>query len=95
MLAAEAGVPIVPAYIRGTRSLGYAFLRRTPILVRFGLSLPPPAPGTGPAWRDELRAHTQRVMEAIAELASSAPPRTGRPMAAKISGQGGTSFNDV
>jgi 1-acyl-sn-glycerol-3-phosphate acyltransferase len=86
MLAAEAGVPIVPAYIRGTRSLGNAFLRRRPILIRFGPPLAPPTMGKGPAWRDTLRAHTRQVMEEIARLEHASTSRASRLMAAKISG---------
>ncbi len=71
LLAAETGVPIVPAYIGGTLRLGDAFLRRTPILVRFGMPIAPPETGEGRAWREALRAHTLQVMAAIAELKAS------------------------
>ncbi len=68
MLAAEAGVPVIPAFVRGTFRPREAFLRRTPFLVRFGAAIAPPALGSGPAWREELRLHTARIMEAIALL---------------------------
>jgi cytidylate kinase len=68
MLAAEAGVPVVPAYIQGTRCLWGAFLRRSPFRIRFGPPLGPPRMGQGPAWREEMRAHTGRIMDAIAGL---------------------------
>ncbi len=68
MLAAEAGVPVVPAYIQGTRCLWGAFLRRSPFRIRFGPPLGPPRMGQGPVWREEMRAHTGRIMDAIAGL---------------------------
>jgi hypothetical protein len=68
MLAAESGVMVVPAHVRGTWRLGRAILRRPEVVVRFGAALPPPMVGSGPAWRDELRAHAGSIMHAIAEL---------------------------
>ena len=68
MLAAEAGVPVVPAHIQGTRCPWGAFLRRSPFRIRFGPPLGPPRMGQGPAWREEMRAHTGRIMDAIAGL---------------------------
>lgn len=82
LLAAEAAVPIIPVYIGGTLRLGQAFLRRTPILVRFGEPLAPPPLGDGPEWRDELRAHTAGVMAAIAQLKAVGDPRARRHSAA-------------
>jgi 1-acyl-sn-glycerol-3-phosphate acyltransferase len=82
MLAAEAGVPVVPAYIHGTRDLARAFLRRTPLVIRFGASLAPPPPGHGPESREAMRAHTERVMAAIAGLAPDRTRTAGRLEAA-------------
>jgi cytidylate kinase len=82
LLAAEAAVPIIPVYIGGTLRLGQAFLRRTPILVRFGEPLAPPPLGDGPEWRDELRAHTAGVMAAIVRLKAVGDPRARRHSAA-------------
>ncbi len=86
LLAAESGVPVVPAYIGGTLRLGDAFLRRTPFLVRFGEPLAPPPPGEGHAWREELRTHTAQVMAAIAGLKAVDNQRAGRPVAAQSQG---------
>jgi 1-acyl-sn-glycerol-3-phosphate acyltransferase len=82
LLAAETAVPIIPAYIGGTLRLGDAFLRRTPILVRFGEPLAPPPLGEGPEWREELRAHTAGVMAAIARLKAVGDARARRHPAA-------------
>ncbi len=95
MLAAEARVPVVPAYIAGTRDLASALLRRTPLVIRFGAPLAPPPSGHGPEWREAMRAYTERIMAAIAELAPDHVPGAGRLPAAKISGQGGHSFHAV
>jgi len=78
LLAAEAQVPIIPVYIGGTLRLGQAFLRRTPIFVRFGEPLAPPPLGDGPEWRDALRAHAMGVMAAIARLKAVGDPRARR-----------------
>jgi 1-acyl-sn-glycerol-3-phosphate acyltransferase len=72
MLAAEAQVPVVPAYIHGTRDLASVLLRRSPLVIRFGAPLAPPPSGHGLEWREAMRAHTARIMEAIAELAQDA-----------------------
>ena len=82
MLAAEAGVPVVPAYIHGTRDLARAILRRTPLVIRFGAPLAPPPPGHGPESREAMRAHTERVMAAIAGLAPDRTRTAGRLEAA-------------
>lgn len=82
MLAAEAGVPVVPAYIHGTRDLARAILRRTPLVIRFGAPLAPPPPGHGPTSREAMRAHTERVMAAIAGLAPDRTRTAGRLEAA-------------
>ncbi|HWN80502.1 MAG TPA: lysophospholipid acyltransferase family protein, partial [Candidatus Udaeobacter sp.] len=84
MLAAEAGVPVVPAYIHGTRDLARAFLRRPPLVIRFGAPLAPPPPGHGPESRDVMRAHTERVMAAIAGLSPDRMRIAGRLQAAKF-----------
>ncbi len=78
LLAAEAQVPIIPVYIGGSLRLGQAFLRRTPIIVRFGEPLAPPPMGDGPEWRDVLRAHSTGVMAAIARLKTVGDPRARR-----------------
>jgi 1-acyl-sn-glycerol-3-phosphate acyltransferase len=95
MLAAEARVPVVPAYIAGTRDLASAILRRTPLVIRFGAPLAPPPSGHGPEWRDAMRAYTERIMRAIAELSPDQVRDAGRLSAAKVSGQGGHSFHAV
>jgi len=50
--AVEAGAPVVPIVLRGTRSLmrdGTWFPRRVHLHVRIGPAIPPPAPGPAPA----------------------------------------------
>jgi cytidylate kinase len=88
MLAAESGVVVIPAHIQGTWRLGSAIFRRPRVVVRFGPALSPPATGSGRAWRDELRAHAGRIMQAIAGLgnagtdpARTVPPRMRAPAA--------------
>jgi len=85
MLAAESGVMVVPAHVRGTWRLGRAILRRPVVVVRFGAALPPPAMGSGRAWRDELRAHADHIMQAIAELGDGELGRAGSAIAGSTS----------
>jgi 1-acyl-sn-glycerol-3-phosphate acyltransferase len=70
LLAAQAGVPVVPARIEGSARLRAALFRRPPVRIRFGPPIPPPPPGEGIEYREVLREHTARIMEAIDGLAT-------------------------
>jgi 1-acyl-sn-glycerol-3-phosphate acyltransferase len=66
-LAYRAGVPTLPVAVYGQERIVESCrrLRRTPVHVRIGAAIPAPA---GDATSDALRAHTERVMLAIARL---------------------------
>jgi 1-acyl-sn-glycerol-3-phosphate acyltransferase len=70
MLALRAGVPVVPAAIRGTyealRGRRFYLPRRHPITVRFGLARP--AHADAPNDRAARAAFTRRIMDDIADL---------------------------
>src|SRR5207244_7176011 len=87
LLAARAGVPVLPAASHGQEQAARWWLRRkrVPVRVRIGGSIAPPA---GPLVREELQAYTDRVMLAIADLlptryrgvyGPAATPPTDRP----------------
>jgi len=76
LIANRAGVPIVPAYIRGTFKsypMGGRFPKRTNISITYGEPISAAAPGGGKASKAELQEITGRVMAAIASLGSQGP----------------------
>jgi 1-acyl-sn-glycerol-3-phosphate acyltransferase len=66
-LAYRAGVPTLPVAVYGQERIvtSWRRLRRAPVHVRIGAPVPAPS---GDATPDALRAHTERVMLAIARL---------------------------
>jgi 1-acyl-sn-glycerol-3-phosphate acyltransferase len=66
-LAHRAGVPTVPVGVYGQERIVESCrrLRRAPVTIRIGLPIPAPS---GEATPEALRAHTERVMLAIARL---------------------------
>ncbi|MGD8394062.1 MAG: lysophospholipid acyltransferase family protein [Candidatus Eiseniibacteriota bacterium] len=81
LLAAQAGVPVVPTRIEGSAALWRALWRRRRLRIRFGAPLPPPSSGGDGTERQDLRAYTTRLMEAIEALADDATrtPGSGSP----------------
>ncbi|MFH1680921.1 MAG: lysophospholipid acyltransferase family protein [Candidatus Eisenbacteria bacterium] len=69
MMALAASVPIVPAYLRGTRGMGRSFYRRGRLRIFFGPPLDPETVG-GTSRKDRYRkiaAETTRRMRALSE----------------------------
>ena len=67
IFARDAGVPVVPALISGSVGWTRSWLRRRPVVVRFGHPMPPPPRGAdAPA----LRAASDQIMSRIVDLAS-------------------------
>ena len=69
-LARKANVPVVPAYVSGTKEAmpkGTKKIHCVPVCVRYGAPIPPPA-GQG---SDADAVFAQKVMEAIASLKDS------------------------
>lgn len=72
LIANRAGVPIIPAYIRGTFEsypVGGKFPRRADISITYGPPIDATASGGGKASKAELQEITQRIMAAIERLA--------------------------
>ncbi len=67
MMAALAGVPIVPGYIRGTRSMGRALLRRGHLAVFFADPIDPAIAG-GESRKEHYRRVGERVVESLRHL---------------------------
>jgi 1-acyl-sn-glycerol-3-phosphate acyltransferase len=79
LIASRAGVPIIPAYIRGTRKAygpGAKWVHRADISLTYGAPIPTVQADGQRARKDELTDLTQRVMAAIAELGAE-PPAQG------------------
>jgi 1-acyl-sn-glycerol-3-phosphate acyltransferase len=69
MIAALTSTPVVPAYVRGTNSLGRAFLRRENLSVAFGEPVIPSDLGNNTGEERELYERlTEEVMRRIASL---------------------------
>ena len=74
LIANRAGVPIIPAHIRGTFEsypMGGKFPRRANISITYGPPLNASAPGGGKASKAELQEITARLMGEIARLQES------------------------
>jgi 1-acyl-sn-glycerol-3-phosphate acyltransferase len=67
MMAEAASVPVVPAYLRGTRRLGKSLLRRGSLAVFFGEPVLP-GPDRGGSRKDRHHALGAEVMRRIREL---------------------------
>jgi 1-acyl-sn-glycerol-3-phosphate acyltransferase len=67
MMAEAASVPVVPAYLRGTRRLGRALFRRGSLAVFFGEPVLP-GPDRGGSRKDRHRILGAEVMRRIREL---------------------------
>jgi len=74
LIANRAGVPIIPAYIRGTFQsypMGGKFPRRADISITYGPPLSASAASGGKASKAELQEMTSRLMAEIARLGES------------------------
>ena len=70
LLSVRAGVPVVPAYVRGSDKIKRAIARLTKIDIAFGEPFSPPPEQKGRGSRELYRAVGQEVMNRIAELKS-------------------------
>ena len=68
MIASMAGVPVVPTYVRGTNDLGAAFMRKGPLVVRFGEAFHPA----------DIRARCESDKEAYMAVSAEAMERISR-----------------
>jgi 1-acyl-sn-glycerol-3-phosphate acyltransferase len=72
LIACLAGAAVVPAYVRGTNSLGRAFLRRTRLTVSFGEPVEPEGfPADGGDHHQRYQKLTEEVMRRIEDLAQN------------------------
>ncbi len=68
LLSVRAGVPVVPAYVRGSDRIKRAMARLARIDIAFGEPFSPPTERKGRASRELYRAVGEEVMNRIAEL---------------------------
>jgi len=68
LLSVKAGVPVVPAYMKGSNKIKRAILRLHRVELTFGEPYFPPAEGEGGRAKELYRSVGEEVMRRIAEL---------------------------
>jgi 1-acyl-sn-glycerol-3-phosphate acyltransferase len=76
LLSVRAGVPVVPAYVRGSDRIKRAIARLTEIDIAFGEPFSPPPEQKGRGKKEIYRAVGEEVMNRIAELKSRVDQET-------------------
>ncbi|MGQ9730057.1 MAG: lysophospholipid acyltransferase family protein [Candidatus Zipacnadales bacterium] len=80
LIASRAGVPIIPAYIRGafeSYPMGAKFPRRADISITYGTPISTATPDGTKANKEQLQELTELLMSRLAEMRDASLPQTG------------------